>query len=301
MAGLAITAVGSRLTALTLGAVAELALLAPGCVAPTSEEVPQSWGTSPLPRATCVGNADGRIDAEEVAVALDPPLAIALLVGRDATGLPARDGAQALDGLSTADQQQIFAAASPPDGEWWAAAAPGVVWSALLDHERGTLGLFTRDEAALRLLGLASVEENRDLLLYDPPVDLLRFPAALGDTFATDAAANGLSEFVAYPRDLSGNGIVSLRHRYTVAVSAGGPIATPAADLHGVRIDLTVRTEAWNSIAGLFAADSERVVVWFAECIGMVGRARSYPDEQDPDFANAAAFWRFGLDGSVLP
>ena len=115
------------------------------------------------------------------------------------------------------------------------------------------------------------------------------------------AEAEGLVDGEEWPQDLGASGVVSLVHRWTFSVDAAGTAVLPGADLPVLRQRLVLRTEAYNSIAGLFAADSQRVTFLVAECLGTVARLRSEVDELDPDFTRTTEILRFGLAAELLP
>lgn len=276
-----------------------------------SEEAPpvdrSDVGQEPLPAATCVGDGDGVIRADEVpAVDLSLGIRSAFLVAPSGSTLPADwaddDWDLTVESLPVeAGSTQVFGGPEPLDGAWFADRFPDAQWQAVIDWSTGTRGVFARDGDDVVLLGIASTTSNHTALAYAPPVPMFALPMAVGDDWEVAADAAGLADGEVYPQDLGANGVVSLVHRWTFSIDAAGPARLPGADLPVLRQDLVLRTEAYNSIAGLFAADAQRAVFLVAECLGTVARIRSTPDALDPDFLETTEILRFGLDPELLP
>ncbi len=270
------------------------------------------WGTTDLPHATCVGDGDGVIGTDELMV--DPQLGIGTYVtvnvGGSSVALADPAGTDGGDGLvwdlSAVDPERDELLRIGPtdlDTLWYEAHFPADAFTALLDGPAGVWGVYRMDEDAgeLLLLGIATEAEG-DHLVYDPPVALLRLPLADGDAwFPDDAEAVGLVGGESYPRDLGDEGIVSLVHTYDIEVEGSGTVRLPFGDLPALRVRVAHRQEAYNSIAGLFAADASRMTLFVSECLGMVARLRSTPDEIDPDFTEASEVMRLGFDPEMLP
>ena len=135
------------------------------------------------------------------------------------------------------------------------------------------------------LLGLASAQPDppagRTLLVYDAPVELLRYPIEPGTTFtAQGTITDGTFRGIPY----------AATDTYEVQVDAIGELRLPSltfTQAHRVRTTLTVEP-------ALGEATSVRQVSYFFECFGEVARATSHPDEPDPDFGEAAEIRRLG-------
>lgn len=282
-----------------------LTLLLTGC-APTEAPAPEpDVGEEPLPAAACVGDGDGVITAAEIpSVDLALALRSAYLVDAGGTELPAdwQDDGWRL-GLETlpASGEQVFEGPMALADAWFADRFPDGEWQAVIDHATGTRGVFARSGDDVVLVGIASTGPNVTALRYTPPVPLFALPMKPGDGWDVAAEAEGLVDGEEWPQDLGASGVVSLVHRWTFSVDAAGTAVLPGADLPVLRQRLVLRTEAYNSIAGLFAADSQRVTFLVAECLGTVARLRSEVDELDPDFTRTTEILRFGLAAELLP
>ena len=88
-----------------------------------------------------------------------------------------------------------------------------------------------------------------------------------------------------------------------VRLGQARPLAVnaPAGDLPALLLRLHLTTEAVNSLVGVFATETVRVDLLLAECLGVVARVRSQPDESNPDFTTAAEVMRLGIVPELLP
>ena len=189
-----------------------------------------------------------------------------------------------------------------PNSSWAADRFPGAEFNSVLDANLGTIGFFAREAGGgLALLGVASDEPGELVLSYDPAVSFLPAGLAIGQDWTVDAVAEGVVDGQDYPNDLGDDGVVSLHHRYSFAVEEGGVLSLGPFDLPTLRLELALRVEAWNSLAGLFATDTVRVQSFVAECLGVVARVRSHPDEQDPRFVEAEEVLRVVISTGVTP
>ncbi len=295
------------------GVLAAVALALSGCPSTSTspEPLPDDWGQVPTPTATCLGNGDGVIAPDEIPpVDLADDLRVAFLANAAASvALPAGWLSEDDDGLifdlsldrlpSAADDRQIFVGTGPTDG-WYASHVTGD-WQAPIDTADGLLGMFARvgDDVVLR--GIATEEEGETALSYSEPVPLFRLPMEDGDSWEATVDAEGLADGIVYPSDQGASGVVSLVHKWSFTVDGEGRALLPAADLPVLRLRLVLRVEAWNSITGLFAADTARATFLVAECAGTVARLRSHPDELEPDFTTATEVLRFGLVPELIP
>ena len=272
------------------------------------------WGQTDLPAAPCVGDGDGLITIDEFMV--DPEVGITAwytanrggteVVLDEPSGVDV-DGALTWDltGVDPDRDELLDIAPTSLEGRWYADLfGDGAdTFDALLDASSGMMGVYRldADAEALMLLGIAAQDEG-DHLVYDPPVPMLTFPLADGDAWTPeDAAAEGEVDGDVYPQDLGVDGVVSLVHTYDVEVDGEGLLLTPLGDLPVLRVRVTHRQEAYNSIAGLFAADSSRATLFVSECLGVVGRLRSVAAEVDADFDVATEVLRLGYAEEVAP
>lgn len=266
---------------------------------PTDDRV--DWGTLDLPSTQCVGDADGVLEPSELVVA--PGLApnAAFLVDPASATVDLPGSRWELTFAAAAEDEVHFLGPRELTGEWFEAAFPEGEFSALTDVGGQTRSVYRRDDDTLLLLGIASVGEGTTALAYDAPVPVLPLPLEVGDDWTAQVGAEGFHEGQEYPIDLGLDGVVSLVHRYEFEVVADQTVALPAADLPALLVRLRLSTEAWNSYLGLVASESVRVDLLVAECLGVVGRVRSRPDELDPDFTTAAEVMRLGFEPELLP
>jgi hypothetical protein len=273
--------------ALACGALA-LAACGDNLTLPPERDAAQS--PTPVPLA-CVPNLDGRIDASELAAAIDIP--IRYLVNPpgversvDVAGTT-EGGAVAWDfGVDFADDQELTVTPRTTDGAWYVSSFPPDAFVAPFDPEGRIETISRLDDDGLYLLGLASSEpdpaEGRTLLVYDVPVQVLAFPVEPGQTLTSvgelvNATLNGLP--------------YAGRDIYETEVDARGTIELPTLifeEVHRVRTKVTVEPSVG-------AAQSRIQVSYYAECFAEVARAVSRPDETDEAFTTAAELRRIGF------
>lgn len=239
----------------------------------------------------CVPDLDGRITADEMPVTLE--LAADYYVSPDGTTV---DLAGTVDGSGrrvwdfsreSPTDERVAIAAQPLGPQWYAGrmAAGQFVVPALAAGELD--GVYSRDDSALWLHGLATAEQDppggRTILVYDQPVPLLRFPIADGDSFtAVGTVSGGTLDGLPY------NGTDT----YEVAADAVGRLEVPSltfTQAHRVR----TRVEVAPAAGGVTA--TRRQVSFFFECFGEVTRATSRVGEPNADFMTAAELRRFAL------
>jgi len=272
----------------------------------------REWGLVDLPAADCVGDGDGAVSYGEMVAAPELGITSYFTVNRpgttvlidDPAGSPQQDDELAWDLLEVDPQRDEIYEVGPQalEEQWFAALFPDDAFATLLDGPSAMLGIYRLDddEQALMLLGIAA-EEQGDYLVYDPPVPMLRFPLEDGDGWTpADADASGVVDGEVYPRDLGDEGVVSLVHSYSFEVDGSGRVMLPFGGVEVLRVRVVHRQEAYNSIAGLFAADSSRATMFVSECLGVVARLRSQPDEVEPDFEEASESLRLGFSGELL-
>jgi hypothetical protein len=263
-------------------------LLLAGCFGSAPLPDPGDGGISPagdlLP--PCIGNNDGVITREElifpVGAALryleNPP-------GTTATVAP--DGAFGASGvlewdLTSSAGQALTLTLEPVSAQWFAGSFPGATYATTTDPGSGTLGIFRVTDAALELLGFASPEPDRTLMVYDQPIASLRFPIRAGDAWVTGATIrNGKLDHQPY----------ASADTYRIAVDARGTAVLPF-----LRFENTLRVHVELSQAVPGGVQVNRIQhLFFHECYGEVGRMVSTPGETDPAFTQAAEFRRLAL------
>ena len=282
-----------------------LSLLATGC--PTTQGEPQppddrlSWGTLELPASQCVGDADGVLEPHELVVVPGLAPTAAFLVDAPSAAVTLPGSRWELDFAAGVDDEVHLLGPRELDDDWFGGHFAEGQFSALTDVGGQTRSVYRRGGDSLLLLGIASVEEGVTVLRYEPEVPVLPLPLAVGDSWTIEVAAEGTHEGQDYPVDLGVDGVVSLAHRYEFEVVAADTVALPAADLPVLLLRLRLTTEARNSYLGLIGSETVRVDLLVAECLGVVARVRSHPDELDPDFVDAVEVMRLGFEPELLP
>jgi hypothetical protein len=262
-----------------------------GCTASEPIEERGSWGTESLPAAACVGDGDGVIGPGELVSAGDLDLHATFIVSGESAERPA-DPWDLTPPLVASDRL-LDLGPQLPEAFWFGDRFPEAGFVSLMDSATGTYGAHRLDEDGLWLLGLA--DEDETVLVYDPAVLLVPVPMAEADAWSVDAAAEGQVDGEEFPRDLGADGVVSLRHRWAFEVRDSGDVTLPIGTVSALRVRATVTTEAHNSAAGLVASDLQRVDLYIAECLGLVGRVRSRIDEPVDAFVETTEMLRLGL------
>ena len=258
------------------------------------------WGTRELPATQCVGDADGVITADELVFApglaptaaflVDPPESQPSLPGSRWDLDWAADGADAVAWLGPEEA----------GGAWFDGWFPAADFHALTDVGAASRSIYAVSGDSLLMLGVASETPDESVLRYDPAVPVLPLPLQVGDSWTAEVDAEGVHDGQEYPADFGIQGVVTLVHRYSFEVVEFGVLSVPAADLPALRIRVELVTEAHNSFVGLFASESVRLDLMVAECLGVVARIRSLPDEPSADFTVAQEVQRLGFEPELL-
>ncbi len=241
-------------------------------------QTPQPEEPPALP--SCVPNRDGEITADELPVpvgatanyyaGLDSPVVLAGVDAWDLSEERASDEVVAFGPIALADQ-------------YYAAEFPGAAF--VVDAGEGLDGVFHQDDQALWLHGTASQEPapagGKTLVVYDPPIAVLRFPLADGLAFESTAAIDAT---------IAGLPFVG-SDEVAVEVAGQGRLDLPYVRFSPV---LRVRTRVTRT-PSTGGAVVKRSTSFVFECFGEVARADSELNEANPDFTTAAALRRFAL------
>lgn len=264
-----------------------LCLFAAGCFGspPPAGSDDGGLGTAPDLAPLCSGNDDGVIQASELSFPLgatvhyldNPP-------GTTMTVNPA--GTMTASGpewdLTNTSGQVLPFTIEPIAGKWFASSFPGATYATTSDPASGTLGIFRVAPEALYLLGFASEEPNKTLLVYSAPVASLRFPVKLGDSYVTGAQiVNGT---------LEGKPFAST-DTYQVSVDARGTAILPYLRFENT---LRIKVQLSQALPGGVAVTHIQYL-FFHECYGELGRMVSNPGETNPAFTVASEFRRLAL------
>jgi hypothetical protein len=233
----------------------------------------------------CSGNNDGVIARSELVFPtglavhyLSNPPGTTVMVSPDGTAM---SGSTAWDLTSTAGEVLDFTL-QPISGMWFASQFPGATYVTTADVQSGLLGVFRVTDTSLDILGFASPQPNQTLFVYDSPIQSLRFPVQLGDSWVTGGhIINGKLNGQPY----------AANDTYKITVDARGTAVLPY-----LKFDNTMRVHVEISQALPGGVTVTRIQdLFFHECYGELGRMVSNPGETNPSFTTAAEFRRLAL------
>ncbi len=140
------------------------------------------------------------------------------------------------------------------------------------------LGVFQKTDSALVLLGVVSErEEDGTKLLYDPPVELARFPMQVGTTWTTETTATG--PLCNSPLDYV------IDQTYENSVDRAGRVVTPYGEFLDV---LRVNTLFTRHLGLGVTYTTVRTHTFYAECFTTVALFRSEELETAAEFDDPA-------------
>ena len=241
----------------------------------------------------CVPNLDGKIEASEVRPAIGTPISY-LVSPATATrpvniaGGPDKNGQLSWSfDTDYADDQVATVMPQAITGKWYETSFPPDAFVTPFDAGGTVDNIARQTDQSLLLLGVASDDqspaEGQTLLIYDNPVEILRFPIQPGTEFvSTGVVQNGTLRGLPY----AGKDV------YEVRVDAEGSVVLPSLwfqQAFRVRTKVTVQP-------AVGASTSRRQVSYFSECFAEVVRATSLPDEPNEDFTTAAELRRIGFN-----
>jgi hypothetical protein len=198
-------------------------------------------------------------------------------------------------GGTTAD---VLVTTEPLAGKWFAdePAFDGATYVTVLGDftipwvcAQTQLAVFEKTSTALLMLGVVSeLEEGDTLLVYDPPVPIIQFPAALDDTWTTETTAEG---------PLCGSMVdYVISQTYTSTVDRAGTLATPYGTFLDVLRVNTLAVRHWDPVYSITYA-AVRTHTFVAECHTTVAVITSATEsvigyEPAPDFTDPAELRR---------
>lgn len=258
-------------------------------------------GTEPL----CLANDDGVIESTEIPASHSLGWPVAFQVNKVGTEVLVPNPQGTLNGEGTgwiwdfskpqATDETVYESILPVTSFWFADRFPAEAFTQPFNSQQ--LGIYLQDETGFYLLGLGSHEEGETVLVYGTPVPLLSFPLKKGDSWSADeVAAEGLFEGEEYPADFGLAGKVSVHHTYSFVVDKEGRVVVPAGQFDVLRVAVDVTMEVRNSLMVVPVAQVRRKIVMFvAECAGVVARLRSAEGETAHEFELADEYKRLGL------
>ena len=238
---------------------------------------------------SCVPNLDGKVEAAEFKAVLNTP--VSYLVGQNRQVDLA--GKKDMSGVLTwtfsqdfADDASINISASDLNGRWYQSSFPEGQWVAPSDLAGTIDGVYSADDQAIYLLGLASTEENgkagKTLLVYDTKVAVYRFPLEPG---ASWTSVGHITNAVV------GNLPYTGTHTYQIADDAVGQL-----ELHSLTFTQAHRIRTTLTITAPAGPDTtvKRQTGFVYECFGEVTRATAALNDPNDDFTLAAELRRLG-------
>jgi hypothetical protein len=226
----------------------------------------------------CLPNLDGVFEQSEMPVQLRN--AVPFLVAQNAT-VDLRGNEIDLRN-EIAGEEKLDLVALPLEGQWFADEfAPGNI-VVPLSGAGDTLGVLRLTESALLLEGIVSTQEGHTLLHYQSPIELYRFPLAVGSSWTSESAVSGTLASVPY------NG----SDTYEVSVPSTAAVLLPHLRFQSAyRVHTTVTSD--SGAAGVIVTRQQ--ISLLSECFGEITRALSQDNENDINFTAASELWRFSL------
>ena len=242
------------------------------------------YGAPPDFGPMCSGNNDGVIARSElqfplgaVVDYLSNPSGTTVAVAPDGTMTAS---GQQWDLTSTAGDVHKLAI-EPVADKWFAASFPNASYATTTDLATGTLGIFRVTDDALLILGYASPEPNKTLLVYDTPIISLKLPASLGQSWVSTAhVINGTLDGAPY----------ASTDTYKISVDARGTAILPFLSFGNT---LRVHVDLSQALPGAVVTHIQ--YLFFHECYGELGRMVASPDETNESFTSAAEFRRLSI------
>jgi hypothetical protein len=167
--------------------------------------------------------------------------------------------------------------------QWYASSFPSGQFVLPYDAADTIEAVYIHDDQALRLLGIASTQENpsdgKTLVVYETPVVLYQFPIQVGASWMTSGTSTNAT--------LKGLPYAGT-DTYATEVDASGELVLPDFTFTQA---LRVRTLVTIvPVAG--ETTTQRQVSFLTECFGEVARATSQLNEPNADFTTAAEIRR---------
>jgi hypothetical protein len=247
-------------------------------------------GQAPL---SCVPNLDGVITSSELQAAIGA-VETYLVSPSGKTEPVDLDGALDSSGqrvwnwsTSLATDQSFVLTPKALGSQWYASSFPSGQFVLPYDAADTVEAVYIHDDQAIRLLGIASTQENpaagKTLLVYGTPVVLYQFPLQVGASWMSSGTSTK-----ATLRGLPYAGTDT----YATQVDASGVMELPDFTFTQV---LRVRTLVTIApVAG--ETTTQRQVSFLFECFGEVARATSQLNEPNADFTTAAEIRRLGAN-----
>lgn len=212
----------------------------------------------------CRANHDDQIAASEMPVAVGAEIAYQIgtnmtvdLKGTDSGGVKQWE---LID--SAADDTRVVSKLLPVF-EWAKDDFTGATYATLIDSGSGSYGVFIATQDALQLAGVISENEptfgSGTRLVYDTPVDMLRFPVMPSGTFTTSSTAQGTFDGIA----------IWVTEEYAVTQLGHGKLKLPQITFDANLVQVEIKQTPYSNP---FLTRYRTVFMFIAECYGIVGR-----------------------------
>ncbi len=256
----------------------------------------------------CAGDGDGRIEADELVVSVDGSLHVQWTVSDPDSQVPVPAATGAPEGSeprwsftdSLSGDVEIEEVLLDPASQWFGERFADADFAQPLDATGAVLGVYRLDpsEGGLLLLGIASTRsEDGDWLRYERPAVLLPVPLEVG--FAHDSGeleATGRFDGFDYPFELGPANVTRLFHRYELTATRRGMVAVPAGRFDSIQLQVQLTMTARNDLAIVpVEQQTFRILMYVAECVGLVARVRSEEGVTDEGFDRATELRRLGV------
>lgn len=217
----------------------------------------------------CTPNNNGKVERSEMVFTVPSKVTVTLgtqnltvdLQGTAVGGVTTWD----LTGAATDDQDVQMTLDPLP--AWTAAKFPQASYASQLSASFGfftktaLLGVFKVTPTALELVGAVSEKANHTRVTYGTPLEALRFPVVVKDSYSSSASMSGFSEYT-IP--------VLNTETYAIDVLAGGKLKLlPSLTLDALLV--RVRQEVYPTMNPLLKTKTT-VFLFVVECYGTVAR-----------------------------
>ena len=254
----------------------------------------------------CQGNGDGLIDATEIPAQHSLGVVVGFTTNKSGTTVTVPDLAGSVnpDGggylwdfsaIDPASDETVYESLLPVSSFWFADRFEEGQFVQPFDKQH--LGIYRLDDDGYRLVGLASYQEDWTALKYETPIRLMVFPMGLGDSWEdVEVEASGLFEGESYPQDYGMAGELSVHHTFSVQVDRKGTLAAPMGNFEVLRLYMDMTMAVSNSMMAVpVFSQRSKIVLFVAECVGMVVRVKSKADETAIEFDEAVEYKRLGF------
>jgi hypothetical protein len=237
--------------------------------------IPDGWNPDQL-AASCTFNNDGVIDRSEM------PAMVGLggLFAVNASGSTVAVNLNTPWDFSAAvtGERKVFDQLISPSGQWWSSSFSNADFAQRIDDGQALWGVYKITPTALQLLGVVSDQSGaqQTQLSYATPIDVVRFPLKVGDSWSSESDVSGTADGVA----------MFAHEKYDFTVPARGNAKIPAGTFDTLRLRM-----GYTQTYGLLVT-TRITYLHIAECYGMVARIRSQDNETQDPFDQAAEYRR---------